>query len=108
MQTSVSIAFHPKGTASGSAPADSPWRLVLDRDYKADRSNNSFVGIIGLEDAVTLKIRAQFDPDMFTAKQVRGFTESVFIVVELLSESKNWDREVREVLALLLPRESRL
>ena len=60
------------------------------------------------KDVETLSIEAHFNPDMFTAKEVEGFTESVLDVVAFLSDIKNWEREVREAQAVLSTRESRL
>ena len=100
--------YMPTGTLMDSAPADSPWRFLLDRDYKVDRSNNCFMWMIALKDAETLRIGAQYNPDMFTAEDVERFTESVFGVVDFLSDKSNWEKEVREVPTLFSTRQSRL
>ena len=97
--------YLPTSTVPDSAHADSPWRLLRDRDYKVDRSNNTFMWNIGLKDAETLMLRAQYNPDMFTAEDVDRFMESVLGVVDFLSDSSNWEKEVREVQALLSTRE---
>ena len=49
-----------------------------------------------------------FNPDMFSAKQLERFAESVLDVVEFLSNANNRGKEIREVRALLSKRKSRL
>ena len=100
--------YLPTGSVMDSASADSPWRLLWEIDYKVDRSNNTFMWMIGLKDAETLKLRAQYNPDMFTAEDVNKFTETVLDVMDFLSDASNWEKEVRELQALLTTRESRL
>ena len=101
--------YVPNGTMVERAPPDSQWRSISDRHYYVDRSNRFFHWMPGFsKDAQTLSIEAHFNPDMFTARQVEGFAESVLDVVAFLGDMKNWEREVREAQAVLSTRESRL
>ena len=97
----------PKSSSrnSSSAKDDSPFRLVLDRDYKVDQPVNTFVWECGLEgdDAETVRIRALFNPDVFSEDQVLEFTEKVFDVVEFLSEERNGAKAVGEMRAIMIP-----
>ena len=101
--------YHPNHTGlENSASADAPLRLISETEYKVDRSHNVFVWECGLRDSETLRIRAMFNPDMFSAGQVIRFTESVFDIVDFLSDPDNWGKEVRELRAILSKRGSRL
>ena len=91
------LGFWPRDSASG----DEAWRLVSNTEYKEDKSGGRFVWDIGLEEAPWLRIRALFNPDMFSEKEVELFVESVFDAVEFLSDTRNWEREVRELRAAL-------
>ena len=98
------VNYLPNRTGKESAFGDSPLRLILDRDYKVDRSNNGFTWECGLRDAETLSIRAMFNPDIFSEQQVERFTESVLDVVEFLSDATNLGKEVREMRSVLSKR----
>lgn len=101
--------YQPRDTAPKcGASADSPLTLFLDRDYKVDESSKYFVWECGLQDSATLRIRALFDPDMFSERQVTAFTESVFDAVDFLSDMGNWEKKVREMRAVVSKKESRL
>ena len=91
------LGFWPKDSVS----CDEAWRLISNTEYKVDNSDGSFVWDIGLEEAPWLKIRALFNPDMFSEKEVELFMESVFDAVEFLSDTGNWEREVRGLRAAL-------
>ena len=96
--------YLPKGT--GVSPkdrvsGDEAWRVVSNTDYKVDKSDGSFFWNIGLEEPPRLRIRAQFNPDMFSEKEVELFMESVFDAAEFLSDTANWEKEVGELRAAL-------
>lgn len=102
------LNYLPNGTRpKDSVSGDSSWRLILDRDYKVDQPNDCFTWDCGLKDADTLSIRSLFNPDVFSEKQVERFTDSVFDIVEFLSDVDNWGKEVCELRAIL-SRESAL
>ena len=90
------------GSSSSAAQEDSPFRLVLNRDYKVDRPTNTFVWACGLEaDAETLRIRALFNPDVFSEDEVVGFTTKVFDLVEFLGDVGNGEKAVGEMRAIV-------
>lgn len=91
------LGFWPTDSVSGGEA----WRLVSNTEYKVDKSEGSFVWNIGLEEAPWLRIRALFNPDMFSEKEVELFVESVFDAAEFLSDTGNWEREVGELRAAL-------
>lgn len=91
------LAYWPKDGVSG----DEAWRLVSSTEYTVDKSEGSFIWNIGLQEAPRLRIRAAFDPDVFSEKEAESFVESVFDAVEFLSDTGNWERGVGELRAAL-------
>ncbi len=81
------LGFWPKDSASG----EEAWSLVSHTEYKVDKPDGSFVWDIGLGEAPWLRIRALFNPDMFSEREVELFVESVFDAAEFLSDTGNWE-----------------
>ena len=95
------LNYVPNSTRANS---DSALRLIADKEYKVDRSNEPFAWKCGLTDAETLRIRAMWHPDMFSEQQVEQFIESVLDLVEFLSDVENLGKEVREMRSVLSKR----
>ena len=96
-------------SSSSSSAANSALRLVASSEYKVDRPNDAFGWECRFVDAETLRIQATFNPDMFSQRQVIRFTESVFDIVDFLSDTGNGGKKVRDMRAILLSeKESRL
>lgn len=49
-----------------------------------------------------------FNPDVYSEKQVMRFTGSVFEIVEFLSDTSNWEKEILNGRAVLSKGESHL
>ena len=96
--------FLPSRSSSASA-TDSPLRLILDRDYHVEEESvNIFAWECSLEDAETLRIKAMFNPALFSKTQVEGFVETIFDIVDFLSENGNGEMNVGEMRAVLTPK----